>query len=198
MHATCHCHCLGPRRSHLMPVLPSTGGKGRGKPKSKGQIQKRLAQHQKAVGGAAANQAAAGRPAPTAAATAAARPQTASPLAIKAAEVQGLRLCLMMVVLERARKTAVRPLGSLGPYGQAYCQGCCTLLPARFMDEELWQIRSCKESCDCQLPRFKPHASSVCCTNFASCSSSALFVKLHVVLQSSKTLVHALLVELKI
>lgn len=90
-------------------AMHGTGGKGRGKPKSKGQIQKRLAQHQKATGSTAHNQAAAGRPA-TAAAP---RPQTASPLAIKAAELQGLRLCLMMVILERARKTAVRPLPSL-------------------------------------------------------------------------------------
>ena len=98
----------------LMELVPAThgaGGKGRGKSKSKGQIQKRLAQHQKAIGGNVNNQAAAVRPA---AAAAAPRPQTASPLAIKAAELQGLRLCLMMVILERARKTAVRPL--LIPY----------------------------------------------------------------------------------
>ncbi|KAK9854777.1 hypothetical protein WJX84_010661 [Apatococcus fuscideae] len=48
------------------------------------------------------------------------RPQAASSLTIKAAEIQGLRLCLMMIILERARKTAavinmVQQIGNLVP-----------------------------------------------------------------------------------
>ncbi|KAK9825987.1 hypothetical protein WJX74_003445 [Apatococcus lobatus] len=76
-----------------LPYIAPAGGKGRGKPKpGKGQIQKRLAQHQKSVGGSANVQ----------------------------AKIQGLRLCLMMIILERARKTAavinmVQQIGNLVP-----------------------------------------------------------------------------------
>ncbi len=76
----------------------------------KGKLQKAAAKHQKAMGGRGAVAPGAGKPA--AAPGTGQQPQApqklaASDLVIKAAVVGGLRLCLMMIMMERARKTDV-------------------------------------------------------------------------------------------
>lgn len=75
------------------------------KPKSK--IQRAAAQHQKAKGGSSALPVPVSRPASAAAGQ---QRQNTSSLAIKAAETGGLRLCLLMTVLEKKRNTAVSHL----------------------------------------------------------------------------------------
>ncbi|KAK9848675.1 hypothetical protein WJX84_007946 [Apatococcus fuscideae] len=84
-----------------LPPAAAPGGKGRVKPKSK--IQRAAAQHQKAKGGSSALPVPVSRPASAAAGQ---QRQNTSSLAIKAAETGGLRLCLLMTVLEKKRNTA--------------------------------------------------------------------------------------------
>ena len=79
------------------------------RPQPKGKLQRAAIKHQKATGGRGTTQAAASRPASASVPASGQLPQqqAVSNLAVKAAEIGGLRLCLMMIILEHERRTKV-------------------------------------------------------------------------------------------